>query len=315
MKARNIVFIIGPHKTGTSTLVGILNQHPDIFILYETFLFRSIPSKYGIRFLKKYPKARYLFRSYANITELYIKLNNFLKKKGFNFQIIGDKYPTIDTKILKFFEDQKIIFTIRDIETWLCKNKILSIYKHYRDIIPVALDYSIFFLKSFLLKDVLHIRLEDLIYENEKVIRDIGEFLKIDLFNYAKNYWVNFDVFCNQEPKKIQGWEKSHQSSKIPPQKEDTIVKLNKEFEFWEQLLPIFKKYYNNINKKFKKIEVEEDILKIEDLIKYSPINIRNAYEEYTSITFKQQSIKNFLGHTILKILRNIERPIRKFLL
>ena len=48
----NLLFIVGAHKTATSTLVGMLNCHPDIFILYETALNQSLISRHGRRFLK-----------------------------------------------------------------------------------------------------------------------------------------------------------------------------------------------------------------------------------------------------------------------
>ncbi len=46
-KLEKIVFITGAHKTGTSPIVGILNCHPKIFILYETILHRGLPGKYA----------------------------------------------------------------------------------------------------------------------------------------------------------------------------------------------------------------------------------------------------------------------------
>lgn len=61
------LFITGAPKTATSTLVGILNCHPNIFILYETYLNQGWLSKYGKRFLAKYPNARYLFKYQSKI--------------------------------------------------------------------------------------------------------------------------------------------------------------------------------------------------------------------------------------------------------
>ena len=47
---KNLLIIAGAHKTGTSNIVGMLNCHPNIFILYETFLNRGLPTFYANRF-------------------------------------------------------------------------------------------------------------------------------------------------------------------------------------------------------------------------------------------------------------------------
>ncbi|MDD5294596.1 MAG: sulfotransferase, partial [Patescibacteria group bacterium] len=96
MEKKNILFIVGAPKTGTSTLVGMLNRHPNIFIFYETCLNRSKISKYAGKFLRRYPEARYLFRDEDDIGRSYSRALKFFREKGYDFKIIGDKFPDIN---------------------------------------------------------------------------------------------------------------------------------------------------------------------------------------------------------------------------
>ena len=58
MQDRQTLFVQGVQKTGTSTLVGILNCHPQVFLMYETDLNRTMISNYGNQILERLPQAR-----------------------------------------------------------------------------------------------------------------------------------------------------------------------------------------------------------------------------------------------------------------
>ncbi len=81
MKNSDEIFIIGAHKTATSTLVGMLSCHPEIFLLYENELYQPHISRHGKRFLAQYPDARFLFRSSEDLQALYSQLREFLRGK------------------------------------------------------------------------------------------------------------------------------------------------------------------------------------------------------------------------------------------
>lgn len=314
-KKENIVFITGAHKTATSTLVGILNCHPNIFILYETLLIHGLPSKYGIRFLEKYPNARYLFRYESKPELLYSQLQKFLKDNGYNFEIIGDKLPSLDSNLLDAIKNLKVIFTVRDIRTWLCKNSIIKIYSNEQDIVPIAIDYCSYFLKSFLLTDILHIRMEDLIHKNSKTIKKIGTFLNINMTTYLNDWWKKIDNFKPNHPKYFLRWQKGHPSSKIKPENEDTVVNLNLS-PFWDSLLPIFDKYYKQIDNLFTTDEIYYDIKLLNSLIKYSPISLSKAYKSYRTIPIVKKNSKNSrLKIGLIDKLFNLIISLKKYVL
>ena len=122
MENSEIIFIIGAHKTATSTLVGMLNCHPEIFLLYETELYQPHISRHAKRFLAQYPDARFLFRSSEDLHALYSQLQEFLKSKGYPYKYVGDKLPGLNANFHVSLNAFKVIFSVRDIRTWLGKD-------------------------------------------------------------------------------------------------------------------------------------------------------------------------------------------------
>lgn len=270
-----ILFIVSAGQTASSTLLGMLNCHPDIFLFYETDLYKSEPSKYSRRFLETYPDARY-FMGYQDDIGLPYKLaKDFLSSKGYGYKIVGDKIDGLDYNFDKL-KKYKVIFIIRDIKTWLCKDAVVNNFTSRKDTIPVAVDYMVYFLQSFLLPDVLHVRTEDIIQDNQGVIDKISGFLGIEL-NLGK-WWEKIDKQGN--PKKAQRWWEGHPSSLVEPKKLDIKIEI-KPHIFWDTILPIFDKYYQNLEKGFSPAEISRDVEEIKKLNKLSPVNLTSIYSDY----------------------------------
>ncbi len=257
--------------------------------------------------MEKYPNARYLFRFECEPEVLYFELKEFLRDNGYNFEIMGDKLPTLNEKVLEDLKNDRIIFTIRDIRTWLCKDSTIRTYITSQDIVPTVIDYCSYFLKSFLLPDVLHIRMEDIIYKNQKIIELIGNFLNVDLLAYSREWWTKVKNFEANHPKNVLGWQKFHYTSSMEPKKEDTITILNSH-HFWDSLLPIFDKYYQNVNGSFKPEEIFKDIKELKDLIKFSPVSLKEVFKSYKSS--RLGASKNAINQTKLEIIINRLRII-----
>lgn len=270
------ILITGVAKTGTSTMTGMLNCHPKIFILYETLLYKKPDYKYANRFIERYSDAVGLFDEDKNIKELYNKLRSFLCKKGYCFDFVGDKKPSMNKNIFNFFKDFKIIFMVRDVTTWAKKEHIINKYSLKTDCSKTIVDYIVFFLYSFFKSNVLHIRMEDIIYNRQRVMDSLEVFLDIEMNNYLDRFWKKIKRFDKNNPKSIQKWEKGHKSSTHRPKREDVVVSL-KSHSFWDVVLPIFYKYYNNVDSVFSSVEINKDI----DLLKglsYKKIKIDELY-------------------------------------
>lgn len=308
-----ILYIIGAQKTGTSSLVGMLNSHPDIFILYEFFNGKdTIPSKYGMHFLEKYPDSRFLFRLEKDLNLLYLELREYLKSKGYYFKIIGDKHPGLDFRLFHIYKNKKIIFTCRDLRTWLCKDYIIKAYNTKENIVPAAVDYSIYFLNSFLLEEVMYIKMEDLILKNNEIITKIGNFLNINTNPYFNNWWEKVDKIEPDNPKATLYWWRGHKSSLIKPRKLDTEVKL-KSNDFWDQILPIFDKYFKNTENIFSTKEIKSDIRKLGLLRRKYLVSFDEAYTMYKSEKLNPTEIsgikknKKLIKRVVQKVYKKID--------
>lgn len=277
MGAKNILFIAGAHKTATSTLVGMLNCHPEIFILYETGLYEPHITRHGKRFLAQYPDARFLFRSSEDRNFLYSQLREFLGTKGYQYKYVGDKLPGLDPKRLGTLDAFKVIFTIRDIRTWLCKSSVVRKYITEHDVVPSAIDYCVFFLNSFKLSHVFHVRMEDVIANNENLIEDMGRFLQLNLHDHLETWWDKVEITDKNDPKASDQWWESHHSSLLSPRKGDTVAQVSTH-PFLEKLMPIFNKYYNGVGHEFDVSEIKQDIDQLCQLKRFSPVPVNEAF-------------------------------------
>ncbi|MCP3924036.1 MAG: hypothetical protein GY714_15770 [Desulfobacterales bacterium] len=308
----SILFIIGATKTASSTLLGMLNCHPDIFLFYETDLYKRIPSKYSKRFLEKYPDARYFMGHQDDIGKPYKQAKDFFRKKGHEFKIIGDGTHELDSNLDKL-KNYKAIFLIRDIQSWLYKDAVVIGYSSINDIIPAAVDYSVSFLQSFLLPDVLHISMEELILDNQNVINKVSDFIGLEL-NLGK-WWEKIDK--QGEPKNAQRWWEVHPSSLQKPKQLDIEIEI-KTHKFWDTILPIFNKYYQHLEKGFSSEEIKHDIEELLKLRKLSPINLTNIYANYNKDIFfpkvKKQNMNEKLKNILRRCVNKLHRETIKLL-
>ena len=277
MESKDTLFVAGAHKTATSTLVGMLNCHPDIFILYETALYEPHVTRHGKRFLAQYPDARFLFRGSEDLSFLYSQFREFLAAKGYRYKYVGDKLPGLDPKFLGTLDAFKVIFTVRDIRTWLCKDSVVRKYITGHDVVPPAIDYCACFLNSFKLSHVFHVRMEDLIANNESLIQEMGSFLQLDLHGNLQTWWDKIEITDKNDPKASNQWWESHHSSLLSPRKGDTVAHVS-DHPFLEKLLPIFDKYYGGVGQEFDASEVDEDIGKLRQLREFSPLPVEEAF-------------------------------------
>lgn len=302
MKNSDTIFIIGAHKTATSTLVGMLNCHPEIFLLYENELYQPHISRHGKRFLSQYPDARFLFRSFEDLQALYSQLREFLRGKGYSYKYVGDKLPGLNADFHVSLNAFKVIFSVRDIRTWLGKDLVIRKYGMKQDVIPAAIDYAICFLENFKLSHVFHVRMENLISQNEVLLKEMGEFLSLDFNQHIQNWWKKIPITDKNNPKASDPWWETHDSSLRQPQENDTVTQISPH-PFWEQLLPVFDKYYQNL-RGFSPSEIDQDITTLLHLKEYSPLSPQQAFTHRESHSVSQSEREKSTKNIIRKALK-----------
>jgi len=302
------LFVVGVPKTGTSTMVGILNCHPDIFIMHEWLIdnFFGKNKRYLFEFCPKIKEDFGDIRRIEsdNVFELYQSLYKYFYEQGFKYRYFGDKWVSVDTLApkytswrLNYLRDSKVIFMVRDIREWLCHNKIRKIYYNTENnIVSPALEYTKYFINSFKLNDKINIRLKDIIFDRQSVFVKLSEFLGIkDIDLICDRWWekVHFPERDEKDyPKFVHKWWEAHGSALAVPKHTHVSVVL-KDHYFWDDVLPIFDKYFNCTNS-FGKEEINTDIQHIRKLeSKYKNCNVK-LNECYRDINIIKYNMPNF---------------------
>jgi len=309
-KQGEIIFIQGAHKTGTSTLVGILNCHPEIFILYEVGVYETKVSKYGNQLLTGLPEARRFFRNCSDIGIPYRNLATYLNKRvtDKSYRYVGDKIVSLDPDKTQHISAHKAIYAMRDLRTWLCKKQIIRIYRTDLDVIPVAIDYLRYIIGTHKHSNCLRIRLEDMVTRNNQVLSSLSSFLDLDLVVHADHWWVNIGQYNNDDPKRFIQWFGAHPSSNVRPYKVDTEIEIAPN-PFWDNILPLFDKYYySDAQVSYGINEINDDLEQLEGLMMYSPLPLEKCYHHISTQGFgtKHRIIGN--KDIVFRILRRLNR-------
>jgi hypothetical protein len=275
----NLLFVIGPHKTFTSSLVGLLNSCPDIFLLYETEPYAARPTKWALRLLKNKPELRKCFAKRNDIEGAYRTLYEHLCIRGNGFRYFGDKIATIDDGYFDLLPTFKKIVTIRDVRTWLAKDSIRKAYALDGDIVPTACQYVRFLIKSRFASDVHLIRLEDAIEDFGLQAGRISTFLGHDL-KVPPQWWQTVGNYAQTEPKSLQPWWGKHPSSSIQPDRLDVTCEIAPH-PFWNAMLPIFNKYYTG-TPTVSSADIESDLSALAQVEAEHELAWRDAFERVT---------------------------------
>lgn len=284
---KNILMVLGAQKTGTSTLVGLLNCHPDIFVSHEWFVNKRM-TKYAHRFFRKYSIIeRERFKKRKPLKSSFRKFNNRLEAHEFYYSYIGDKWPMLfsentTNQYIKELQECYSIFMIRDLRTWLCHNIIQHLYKSIDDVVVPSIKYVNYFIKSFELKNCLRIRLDDL-HKSDEVVQSVYDFLEMENDGYMQDWWDKIDEPLD-DVKAMHPWWERHTSSLHPFIRPDISVEINKEHVFWQRILPIFDKYYDNPNGVFTNEEIVQDLSDLRNIVEIGEVKMEDCYTDIKNI-------------------------------
>jgi len=281
-----LVFVTGQGKTGTSSLVGMLNTHPEVCVLYEANLaHRPLPPR-GAQFMAAYPDFQASPRADLSFPEIYQALAEYFAEQGHTYRFVGDKIltSTINHTSAETLAEHRVIFTVRDLRTWLCKNVVISHFVKDGSIAEAAFAYIDQYLASFLLPQCLHITMEELIEHNSEVIAILSGFLQLDFREHAQGWWKKVGHWPEGDPKAAVNWWQGHDSSMLEPRKLDTDAVL-RDHPFWEEALPIFDRYYQGRLTHFTPEQIAQDRAALEQ-IKRHHVDLKDLYKRTRSVSF-----------------------------
>lgn len=284
------LFIVGVYKSGTSTLQGILNCHPNVLILYEYFNHFPNIKKHDITYNKKmggvlspvFNKSKTSKGSKKpDAHNLLIKSRDvFCKNKKYKY--FGSKWVGFNSKLTDVWSKHKTIYMIRDIRTWMAKDAINTMFKvrKNKDIFTrYAVEYVVQFIKTFYMQECLRVSMESLVQDTDNIIGKIEAFIKIDLLPYTVNWENKIGKYDDNIKTMVPDWSK-HRSSFKTNKKLDVVVKTNEADAAWNIILKIFDKYYNNLDASFGQKEIKSDIEKLKGIKnnKKRHISYKNIY-------------------------------------
>lgn len=236
MSQNNLLFVAGHPNTATSSLVGMLNSHPEIFITYETWQGPPRMSPYAKGLFEIKPEWRQYFRSDKSIIETYSAILPTSR-----YQYLGDKIVQLSGAVKEqlFSSDAKIIFVYRDYSEWLVKREIVTYFLPEIDCVSLVFEYFLTLLQAMASKNTLIMKMDFLIGENERAFAQLASFLQLDQSDFDSQWWNSYDGY-RDDCKLSQPWWKAHASSRVAPAGV-ADVKLNRlPHEFWHQADSIF---------------------------------------------------------------------------
>jgi SAM-dependent methyltransferase len=268
VKSPELLFVVGGFKSGTTTLMGMLNCHKDIYLEGELFGHKKSMN----RFRQDYPEVVSIC-SMSGRPRFYTDYIKYIENSRglYNYKYVGEKIATLSSKDLWEVKDSKVIFICRDIRTWLAKPALPRIPICRGKVWPTqfAVEYTSLLINSFGLPRCFCLKMEDMLGDNTVALQQIGKFIDMPLETDISGWWRRMGKYNNtDDPKGKMEWWIKQPSSLVGPSKtkRDLVVSINEQHPVWKAVLPIFDKYYNNMGEVFEDGERERDLEILSDL-------------------------------------------------
>lgn len=294
----NLLFVSGHGKTGTSSMVGMLNSSPQCFVLYEAYLCRDgRADPRGRQFLEAFPSIE-TNKMGKSLSQCYRHLWLELNKQGYNYNLIGDKILADSLSECHWREMGllPVVYMVRDLRTWLCKNIVVSDYNTRGHIADKAVAYVKSFVQTFPWRKCLRVSLENFLLDNPTCVQRVFKFIELKVSQDCRRWWKSVGCYPAGSPKAAVKWWSGHDSSQLRPAKLDTTAHL-RNHKFWDDILPIFDKYYDSIDQGVSAASIQTDLNSLSRLAeRFQDMVLEDLYEEAHSVSFGA-GLFGALGH------------------
>jgi len=279
------LMICGGPKSGTSSLVAVLNSHPDALILFETDLNAVMPGKYARRLIEAFPDSRSLMYARDDEADAYRDLQAFAAAKGCRYQMVGDKLPTYDARFFGRLAGFRLVYSLRAPDEWLAKS--CSLYADRQDVRPVMYQYFKGLVQAHLHPDCMIVRFGDFMKNNEAVVRALFRFAGLSAGPQQLRWWETAahpaDPF-----KRCQDWWKGHPSSLARPMFNDTRT-VRRDHAFWTLCDRCFAPYLDASPGTITRAQAKADLAAFRSVFDGPPIALEDVIDARTQVS----SVKN----------------------
>jgi hypothetical protein len=277
--------ICGGPKTGTSSLVALLNSHPKVLILFETDLNAVMPGKYARRLLAKFPDARGLMYEHDDDADAYRELQAFAAAKGHSYEVVGDKLPYYGERFFDRIGNFKVICSFREPDEWLAK--ACNLYGDSSDVRPVAFQYFKGLVRAHSHDDCLIVPFSRFLTENARLTSEIFAFVGL-LPAPSEIPWWEATSKSSDPFKSCQHWWKGHPSSLAMPDSNDTKV-VRKPHPFWDFLDKMMEPYQQSAPSSVSRTRARDDIEVFRQMLGGPALSLDAVMDTRTKVTSKKQ--------------------------
>ena len=232
------LFVVGPPNTATSTLVAMLNAHPEVLVCYETWQRPPRLSRYTRQLFEACPAARRAFAGELSIPAVYRRLGEILCDEGASYRFVGDKLVNLGVRELPELAGERVLFIARDLREWLLKHEIEAHYAVSIDAVAPAIDFLECLLLAAEQRSWLRVEMTEMLADNPGTLDRIAEYLSLDRAGFSDAWWETVD--SSEDPlKRAMTWYRYHPSSRMPPQPKSDVRYELAEHPFWEGVTPL----------------------------------------------------------------------------
>ena len=267
------VFVLGGHKTSTSTVNALLNTSRRACVLYEADLAASTMTKYGHRLVEALPAVRSIMGVHDHWCDPYRALPAVLADAEASYDVVGDKIVTLDPARLDVPGDVRLIVTGRDVATWCGKRQIMQTYRTDLDVVPAARDLLRFWIAAGECNNTLRVRLEELIADAPAFVDRLRAFTGMTDIGLDPAWWTEVGNW-NGDPMKqrVLRWPEGHPSSRREPAMLDTTATPNTH-PFWEVIAQL----------EAPGMTLDQARPLLDALCQFSPLPLHDAYDALES--------------------------------
>lgn len=215
------VIILGGPNTATSSLVGVLNSHPQCLVLFETDIACLDPTKYAKRLLSAEPGFRSIIRHHADAADAYAALLAQTRRQGHDFVMTGDKLPYFSRAAFDKFRNFKIIYSVRNPAEWLAK--VAEFFAATNDVRPLLVEYLSGLLSAKAAADCLIVPFDEFLADNPNVVSRMFAFCGLEPAPESFTWWQTVGQYADPY-RSSQKWWLGHGSSLVAPTRNDTRV-------------------------------------------------------------------------------------------
>jgi len=297
-------FVLGLPNSATSTVVGIVNSHPEILVCYETWMLPPRVTQYTTRVCNVFPEIRKVFSGTLEIPDAYIKMGEIVAQHGIQYKYIGDKMVSFTLEEMQMLADASVLYIVRPLAEWLIKREVRRTYNTDLDTVVPALHYLRCLTFANSKPNWLRVSMQAMMDHPEEFIFKTAKYLGLDPNDFDRNWWKSLEHYSDPL-KNSMGWAKAHPSSLMPPQHRPDITYQLKNHPFWIDVKNIEKELFSKIEVGISEAEKEELTVRIQSISdKYTIIPIRDLYSDlqenrHTPIPLKSQGFLRTFRDTL----------------